>query len=82
MKKTRFLARQRLKLATKAEFETLLDNANLTPIQLKIIRLHICKGYSVCKIAMALSCCDSSVKKHLAKIYDKIHFLGTFTFQF
>ena len=75
MKKTRFLARQRLKLANKFEFETLIGNANLTPIQEEIIRLHIAKGYSVCKIALALSCCDSSIKKQLAKIYDKIHFL-------
>ena len=75
MKDTRYLARQRLKHSTKSEFETLLENANLTPIQEKIIRLHISKGYSVCKIAMALSCCDSSIKKHLAKVYDKIHFL-------
>ena len=75
MKKTRYLARQRLKQAAKTEFDFLLDNANLTPLQEKIIRLHIVKGYSVCKIALALSCCDSSIKKQLAKIYDKIHFL-------
>ena len=41
MKKTRYLARQRLKYATKSEFETLLDNANLTPLQEKIIRLQL-----------------------------------------
>ena len=72
MKATRYLARQRLKYATKSEFETLLDNANLTPLQEKIIRLHIAKGYSVCKIALALSCCDSSVRKNLSAIYEKV----------
>ena len=74
MKRPRYLARQRLKHATKFEFETLIDNANLTPLQEKIIRLHIVKGYSVCKTALHLSCCDSSIKKQLAKIYDKIYF--------
>ena len=71
-------ARQRLKQATKFEFETLIDSANLTPLQEKVVRLHIAKGYSVCKIAMALSCCESVVKKHLAKIYDKVNKLHTF----
>ena len=72
MKKTRYLARQRLKQATKTEFDFLLENANLTPLQEKIIRLHIVKGYSVCKIALALSCCDSSIRKNLSIIYEKV----------
>ena len=72
MKKTRFLARQRLKLANKFEFETLIGNANLTPIQEEIIRLHIAKGYSVCKIALAVSCSDSSIRKNLSTIYEKV----------
>ena len=72
MKTTRKIARQRLKNSTKSEFESLVDNANLTPIQEKILQLHFVKDYSICKIALLLSCCDSSVKKNLAVIYDKI----------
>ena len=51
MKETRFMARQRLKQATKAEFENLVIDANLTPIQEQIIKLHIVKGYSICKLS-------------------------------
>ena len=72
MKETRKEARQRLKNATKTEFENLIENANLIPIQEKILRLHFVKDYSVCKVALSLSCCVSLVKKHLAVIYDKI----------
>ena len=72
MKATRKDARQRLKNSTKSEFESLIDNANLTPIQEKILRLHFVKDYSVCKIALLLSCCDSNVRKSLSNIYDKI----------
>lgn len=72
MKDTRYLARLRLKQAIKSEFENLLENANLTPIQEKIIRLHIVKGYSICKIALALNCCDSTVRKNLSEIYSKV----------
>lgn len=72
MKETRLLARQRLKQATKAEFETLIVGANLTPFQEQIIRLHIVKGYSVYKTAMTLSCCESSIRKNLSTIYEKV----------
>lgn len=78
MKKTRFLARQKLKQATKLEFEQLIGNANLTPFQEKILKLYIVQGFSICKIALSLSCCDSSIKKQLAKIYDKIDKIYTF----
>ena len=72
MKSTRKNARQLLKQATKTEFENLIEKANLTPIQEKILRLHFCKDYSVCKIALSLSCCDSNVRKNLSVIYDKV----------
>lgn len=72
MKATRFTARRLLKQATKREFDNLIENANLTPFQEKIIRLHIVKGYSVCKIALMLSCCDSTVRKNFSLIYDKV----------
>lgn len=73
MKTTRKLARQRLKDASKAEFEKIVDDAKLTPIQEKIVRLHFVKDWSICKIALSLSCCDSVVKKHLTITYDRIN---------
>ena len=72
MEATRKKARQRLKNATKSEFDFLIENANLTPNQEKILRLHFIKDYSVCKVALSLSCCDSNVRKNLAAIYDKV----------
>ena len=72
MKDSRKNARQRLKHATKSEFETLIENANLTPLQEKILRLHLVKDYSVCKVALSLSCCDSTVRKILSAVYDKV----------
>ena len=72
MEATRKKARQRLKNATKSEFDFLIENANLTPLQEKILRLHFIKDYSVCKVALSLSCCDSNVRKNLAVIYDKV----------
>ena len=72
MEATRKKARQRLKNATKSEFDFLIEKANLTPLQEKILRLHFIKDYSVCKVALSLSCCDSNVRKNLAAIYDKI----------
>ena len=72
MEATRKKARQRLKNATKSEFDFLIENANLTPLQEKILRLHFIKDYSVCKVALSLSCCDSNVRKNLAATYDKV----------
>ena len=75
MKKSRKLARQRLKQSTRAGFEKLVYAAKLTPRQEQIIKLFILKDYSVCKIALSLSCCECLVRNELAKTYDKISFL-------
>ena len=71
MELTRKLARQRLKDANKAEFEKLLADANLTPLQEKIARLHFSKDWTICKIALTLACCESTVRKNLTAAYDK-----------
>ena len=72
MELTRKLARQRLKDANKAEFEKLLADANLTPLQEKIVRLYIVKDWTICKIALTLACCESTVRKNLTAAYDKM----------
>jgi len=72
MKATRKTARQRLKQATKAEFENLIETANLTPMQSHIVKLHILQEQTISKIAMALSFCESSVRNILSAAYDKI----------
>ena len=75
MKLHRLKARNRLKQSTRTEYEKLTYAAKLTPRQDQIINLHILKDYSVCKIALSLSCCQSLIRKELANVYDKIAFL-------
>ena len=75
MKQERKLARQRLKQSTRADFERLIYAAKLTPRQEKIIKLFILQDYSVCKIALSLSCCQSLVRHELSQSYDKVAFL-------
>jgi len=72
MKAERRAARQRLKDATRAEYTALVQAANLTPIQCKILAMHICQGNSVVKIAMELCCCEATVRNALATTYDKV----------
>lgn len=72
MKATRKAARQKLKDATLAEYTALCTAANLTPTQRRILDLYICRENSVSKIAMELFCCEASVRKHLARAYDKV----------
>ena len=72
MKAERKAARQKLKQAVKSEFEKIIENAQLTPTQEKVVRFSIVKDFSVCQIAILLSCGESTVRKHLAKSFDKI----------
>jgi len=75
MKRHRLIARNRLKQSTRKEYERLIHDAKLTPRQEEIINLHLLKDYSVCKIALSLSYCESLIRKELAIAYDKIAFL-------
>ena len=75
MKEARHKARQRLKDATRAEYENLIHAAKLTPRQEKIINFHILRDYSICKIALSLSCSESLVRKSLSAVYEKVAFL-------
>ena len=72
LKNARKAARQRLKDATLAEYNELILAANLTPIQSKILDMHIQQESSISKIAIELFCSDSTVRKHLARAYDKV----------
>ncbi len=65
-------ARIKLRKATRAEFERLVYEAMLTPVQEQIVRLHIAQGISVAYIAMRLSMSDACVRKHLVEVYEKV----------
>ena len=72
MKHSRKSARLRLKSATRTEYETLIHDANLTPSQINILRLHFAQELSICNIADILHCSESCVRNKLAFIYDKL----------
>ena len=65
-------ARNRLKESTLAEYNSLIQAANLTPTQAGILDKYINKDKSISDIASELFCSDSTIRKHLAKAYEKI----------
>lgn len=69
-------AREKLKMATRAEFEYLLYEAMLTPICEKIVRLHISEGMSVINLTQRFACSETFVRKNLSLAYEKIAKVG------
>lgn len=65
-------ARARLRKATRAEFESLVYEALLTPRQEKIIRLHIAEKIPVAYIAERYCMSEGTVRKDLQAVYEKI----------
>lgn len=65
-------ARLKLRKATRTEFERLVYEAMLTPVQEKIVRLHIAQGKSITFVSMRLSMSDACVRKHLVEVYEKV----------
>ncbi len=65
-------ARTRLKKSTRKEFESLFYEAMLTPIQERVLRLHIAEGVGVPIIAMRLSVSDTTVRNYLSEAYEKV----------
>lgn len=65
-------ARQKLKKATRAEFESLVYEALLTPFQRNVIRLYICEGLTVLQIAMRLQYSEAGIRRSLSQIYEKV----------
>lgn len=61
--------RDRLKNSTRAEFETLIYDAMLTPLQEEVIRFHVCKGIEISRIAERIGYSDSGVRKLLNSAY-------------
>ena len=65
-------ARARLRKATRAEFESLVYEALLTPRQEKIIRLHIAEKIPVPYIAERFCMSEGTVRKNLQDAYEKV----------
>lgn len=62
-------ARTKLKMSTRREFEALVYESLLTPLQERIVRLHIAEGVPVPIIAMRLAISEAAVRSHLAMVY-------------
>jgi DNA-directed RNA polymerase specialized sigma24 family protein len=65
-------ARTRLRKATRAEFESLVYEALLTPMQEKIIRLHIVEKIPVTYIAERFCMSEGTVRRNLQEVYEKV----------
>ena len=65
-------ARNRLKSATRQEFDKLIYDAMLTPLQEKIIRLHICNDLSINVISERFGYSYSGIHKMINRIYNKV----------
>lgn len=65
-------ARTKLKMSTRREFEALVYESLLTPLQERIVRLHIADGVPVPIIAMRLAISEAAVRSHLAMVYEKV----------
>lgn len=65
-------ARKYLKESTREEFERTIYSAKLTPMQDKIIRLHILEDRPVCYIAMKLILSEATIRRALSEIYLRV----------
>lgn len=65
-------ARQRLKEATRTEYDALTREAKLTPTQEDILRRHILCGDTICKISIDTSISERRVKLHLHQAYKAV----------
>jgi len=69
---SRKTARNRLKNCSRAEYDFLLHAAKLTPIQATILNLFILDNLPIYEIAFRVDFCESLIRRHLSKIYDKV----------
>ena len=65
-------ARTRLKKSTRKEFESLVYEAMLTPMQEKILRLHIVDRVNIPVIAMRMAMSETTVRNYLSESYEKV----------
>lgn len=65
-------ARDKLRKATRNEFESMVYDAMLTPLQEEILRFHFCEGISIGRLAERVGYSDSGVRKLLNQVYEKV----------
>lgn len=65
-------ARDKLRKATRKEFESMVYDAMLTPLQEEILRLHFCEGVSIGRIAERVGYSESGIRKLFNLAYEKV----------
>lgn len=67
------IVRSKLKLATLSEFEAFIREAKLTPTQEDILKRHIIKSESICKISLNMHISERQVSAKLRNAYLNVH---------
>lgn len=70
---TRKKARKWLQTCSRSELNSAMDEARLTELQREIVELAFSRGLSVVAIKLQCSMDESTVKRILARAYDKIY---------
>lgn len=65
-------ARDRLKSASRAEYEHLTYEAKLTPKEAEILSMHILNDKRIKEIAQQMKCGCTIIRNYLARAYDKV----------
>lgn len=72
MRESHKKARKRLKMATKKEYEYLVEEAHLTQRQKSILNYYMNLGYTRIRIGEELFLSDKAVGLELESIYEKV----------
>lgn len=76
MDAARKAVRTRLKAATMAEYNAMVADAKLTPMQVLVLTHHILNDKTLLETADELNCCERTVAGMLQKAYEKIKKVG------
>lgn len=68
-------ARLALRTATRSEYEAIIHEAKLTPLQDELLRRHILQDESICKAAIETHCSERKVRRLIHKAYLSVSLL-------
>lgn len=67
------IARARIKRATRSEYNAVVYEAKLTPMQEEVLRRHILQAETITAISFALYCSERKVKAQLKEAYKAVY---------
>lgn len=68
-------ARLALRTATRTDYNAIVHEAKLTPFQEELLRRHILRDESICKIAIETHCSERKVRRLIHKAYLSVSYL-------